>query len=206
MEEVESLAQRFASRIEAIRPLQLPRFPGPPPVSHIPKTWPATGTATSPSGSMPQAMGSPMTEASDGQTHLSGFVRNSSSPSGAADELPALRQTRSPQQGTVPDAPSVAVAEVPKSSVPRLDLAAVHSASPVGGATGRLSDAARLWMSQYHDPSQMQDEMVRQQQHLETGRVKIEGQMESVSVMVEDWEEASSPSQTSQPVQNALQV
>lgn len=206
MEEVASLAQRFASRIEAIRPLQLPRFPGPPPVGSIPKTRPATATGTSstPTGSMPRITGSPMTEASDGQTQPLRPLSNNS-PSGAADELPALPQTGIPQQGAGPDLSSGAAAGA-KSTVPRLDLAAVHGASPVEGAAGRLSGGAKAWMSQYQDPGQLEDEMVRQQHYLETGRVKIEGQVDSVNDMVEDWEEAVSPAQASQPVQNALQV
>ena len=212
MEEVACLAQRFASRIEAIRTLQLPRFPGPPPVGLI--TQPATATAASstPTSSRPQVMGSPMTEASGGQMQPSSLVGTISSPPGAADELPAPQQISSPQQSKNVDAPAVAGARVLGSTVPRLDLAAMHSGHamppgfPEGPQQGHLSASARVRLWGYHDPDQMEDEMVKQQQHLETGRVKIEGQLDSVNVMVEDWQEPAGPLQTSQPVQNALQV
>ena len=228
MEEVRSLTVQFVTRIEAIRPMQLPRFPGPPPGTSHPDAPTATATRAYQSNRTPVRVGSgPAGEADEPDAMATSSrqqesfatartttttqqpVSNEAIPSSRA-AAPMAQPASSSQSELSSDAFKADNISFSKSHVPPLDLAAMQSASaqeaPPAQQQSHLSGAARVRMSQFDDTEKLQKDISRQQQQLESGPVKIEGQLSSVSFMVEEWEDAAGPLQTSQSVQNAVQV
>ena len=208
MEDVWSLANRFVDRIEAVRPMQLPRFPGPPPGFHSLAPQAATATAAS-EDSRPQVSSKSILQHSVGSRPGFSSVGSIAGEAGRAD-MSTSQEASSCQQRLDSGALHTDDASVSESKIPRLDLAGMLSTSTQAAIPAQQSSspsgAARARMSQYDDTEKLKVDITRQQRQLESGQVKIEGQLSSVNFMVEEWDDAAGPLQTSEPEQNAVQV